>query len=278
MRLTLSILAGLTLGTFSLHAQNVAEVQVTPETVTLKVGQKQALFAAAFDAGGNLIPTARFTFTSNNPAVATAQADGVVIGLKGGPAIVQVTAGSKSFNVAVSVESAAPQTSTEAASTRPPPAPAGPPPGVLTIEPTPIYLLPSENRRLMVKAFRDDGSPAELPRVTWKSLTPETVAIDADGVIVGLMAGTAIVQASVPGGLAATAPVEIAATDIQLDATRLVLAPFDLDTDHDALPATGIAALLCFVRYAEACHRSLVADRLAKEHGVTIEHLRPSDA
>jgi uncharacterized protein YjdB len=91
----------------ALRAQNVAEVQVTPETVTLRVGQKQALFAAAFDAGGNLIPTARFTFTSNNPTVAEAQADGVVIGLKSGAAIVRVSAGQKSFNVAVSVESAA---------------------------------------------------------------------------------------------------------------------------------------------------------------------------
>lgn len=239
MRLTLSILAGLTLGTFSLHAQNVAEVQVTPETVTLKVGQKQALFAAAFDAGGNLIPTARFTFTSNNSTVATAQADGVIIGLKGGAAIVRVTAGSKSFNVAVSVESAALPAPTEAAATRPPPAPAGPPPAVLTIEPTPIYLLPSENRRLIVKAFRDDGSPAELPRVTWKSLTPETVAIDADGVVVGLLAGTAIVQASVPGGVTATAPVEIVATDMKLDVSRLVLAPFDLDTIVAYVPAQG---------------------------------------
>ena len=238
MRLTLSILAGLTLGTFSLHAQNVAEVQVTPETVTLKVGQKQALFAAAFDAGGNLIPTARFTFTSNNSAVATAQADGVIIGLKGGAAIVQVRAGQKSFNVAISVESPAQQSSSEAATTRPATL-AGPPPSMLTIEPSPVLLLPSENRKLVVKGFREDGSPADLPPVTWKSLTPETVAIDAEGVVVGLVAGTAIVQVSIPGGIAATAPVEVVATEITLNASRLVLAPSDLDTLVLSVPAQG---------------------------------------
>lgn len=239
MRLTLSILAVLSLAPCLLRAQNVAEVQVTPETVTLKVGQKQALFAAAFDAGGNLIPTARFTFSSNNPTVATAQPDGVVIGLKGGAAIVQVSAGQKSFNVAVSVESATQQVSS--AATTPPPAamPAGPPPSMLTIEPSPVLLLPSENRKLTVRGFREDGSPAELPTVTWKSLSPETVAIDAEGVVVGLVAGTAIVQASIPGGIAATAPVEVVAAEITLNASRLVLAPSDLDTLVLSVPAQG---------------------------------------
>ena len=43
-------------------AQTVAEVQLTPETMTLGAGQKQPLFATAFDQRGNLIPSAKFTF------------------------------------------------------------------------------------------------------------------------------------------------------------------------------------------------------------------------
>ena len=35
------------------------------------------------------------------------------------------------------------------------------------------------------------------------------------------------------------------------------------------------AALLCVERDPEACHRSLIVARLADEHGVTVEHLRP---
>jgi uncharacterized protein (DUF488 family) len=35
------------------------------------------------------------------------------------------------------------------------------------------------------------------------------------------------------------------------------------------------AALLCVERDPEACHRSLVAERLAAEHGVAVTHLRP---
>ncbi|WP_218005273.1 DUF488 family protein [Actinomadura macra] len=42
-----------------------------------------------------------------------------------------------------------------------------------------------------------------------------------------------------------------------------------------ALPGSGTAALLCVERDPEACHRSLIAQRLTEQHHVTIEHLRP---
>jgi uncharacterized protein (DUF488 family) len=37
------------------------------------------------------------------------------------------------------------------------------------------------------------------------------------------------------------------------------------------------SALLCVERDAEACHRSLIAARLARDHGFEIEHLKPSE-
>jgi uncharacterized protein (DUF488 family) len=36
------------------------------------------------------------------------------------------------------------------------------------------------------------------------------------------------------------------------------------------------AALLCVERDPEACHRSLLAERLRREHGFEVEHLRPA--
>jgi uncharacterized protein (DUF488 family) len=42
-----------------------------------------------------------------------------------------------------------------------------------------------------------------------------------------------------------------------------------------ALPSSGTAALFCVERDPEACHRSLIAQRLAEQHHVTVEHLRP---
>ena len=45
-------------------------MQVTPETMTLGAGQKQALFATAFDQRGNLITSAKFTFWSSDTLIA----------------------------------------------------------------------------------------------------------------------------------------------------------------------------------------------------------------
>ncbi len=36
------------------------------------------------------------------------------------------------------------------------------------------------------------------------------------------------------------------------------------------------AALLCVERDPEACHRSLIAERMRREHGFEVEHLRPA--
>ncbi|KJK50709.1 hypothetical protein UK23_09520 [Lentzea aerocolonigenes] len=37
----------------------------------------------------------------------------------------------------------------------------------------------------------------------------------------------------------------------------------------------GVAALFCVEADPEACHRSLVADRLTETYGIEVEHLRP---
>jgi len=50
----------------------------------------------------------------------------------------------------------------------------------------------------------------------------------------------------------------------------------DLSALADSLPEDGAAALFCVERDPEACHRSLIADRLAAEHGFEVAHLRPS--
>ena len=57
--------------------------------------------------------------------------------------------------------------------------------------------------------------------------------------------------------------------------TAEILDRVDLRPLADRLPETGAGALLCVERDPEACHRSLIAARLAAEHGVAVTHLRP---
>ena len=57
--------------------------------------------------------------------------------------------------------------------------------------------------------------------------------------------------------------------------TREILGQVDLRPLVDGLPKDGATALFCVERDPEACHRSLIADRLAREFDIRIEHLRP---
>jgi uncharacterized protein (DUF488 family) len=56
---------------------------------------------------------------------------------------------------------------------------------------------------------------------------------------------------------------------------REILDRVDLAPIVEAMPRNPPAALLCVEQDPEACHRSLIAERLAAEFGLTVRHLRP---
>jgi uncharacterized protein (DUF488 family) len=55
-----------------------------------------------------------------------------------------------------------------------------------------------------------------------------------------------------------------------------ILAGVDLEPIVASLPTDAATALLCVERDPEACHRSLIAERMEAEHEVSVRHLRPS--
>jgi uncharacterized protein (DUF488 family) len=57
--------------------------------------------------------------------------------------------------------------------------------------------------------------------------------------------------------------------------TRERLDRVDLASIVEAMPTDGAAALFCVERDPEACHRSLVADRIAANFSLPVEHIRP---
>src|SRR5436853_5672813 len=84
-------------------AQAVTEVQVAPPSVTIKVGERTGLLATAFDRVGNVIPTARVIWSSNNLAVAKVDNNGTVTGMGGGVAIIEARVGARKGQAAVQV-------------------------------------------------------------------------------------------------------------------------------------------------------------------------------
>src|SRR2546428_11660228 len=112
-------------------AQNVAEVQVAPPTVTIKAGERTGLLATAFDRAGNVIPTGRFNWGSNNVVVARVDNNGTVTGVANGVALVEAPGGFRKGQAAVQVSGGvappgAPRT--EPGAQRPAGQPSAPPP------------------------------------------------------------------------------------------------------------------------------------------------------
>ena len=234
-------------------AQNVAEVQVAPPSVTLKVGERSGLIATAFDRVGNVIPTVRVIWSSNNLQVAKVDNEGTVTGVANGVAIIEARVGQRKGQAAVQVVGgpAAPGPPQPTPSrgapgqAAPSDALAGQPAGVgtasvLRIEPQTIYLLPSENTRVFPHALKEDGSPAAPVAVSWKSLREDIASVDQNGVVVALAPGQGTVQVVGPGGLTGTAPVVVQPAEIALlEPAPLTLSPGEVDTLHVIVPTQG---------------------------------------
>src|SRR5207237_1584878 len=86
-----------------LAAQNVAEVQVAPPSVTIRVGERTGLLATAFDRIGNVIPTIRLIWSSNNMNIAKVDNNGTVTGVSNGVAIIEARAGARRGQAAIQV-------------------------------------------------------------------------------------------------------------------------------------------------------------------------------
>jgi uncharacterized protein YjdB len=212
----------------SARAQAVSEVQVTPETMTLGVGQKQPIFATAFDQKGNLIPSAKFSFWSSDTLIAQVRKDGTVIGVKPGLAKIEARVQGKRASLAVLITGSAPG---EAPGSRPAAS-------VLTLDPATVNVFPGEKARIVPQGQREDGTPVPLGRVTWKSLKPEIARLDTGGFVVGVAPGRTIVQVT-SGRLMATLPVEVTQAEYILSPNKLSLGPEEVDTIRALVPSQG---------------------------------------
>jgi uncharacterized protein YjdB len=192
--------------------------------MTLGVGNKQAIFAAAFDQRGNLIPSAKITFWSSDTLIAKVQKDGTVLGVAPGLAKIEARSQGRRASLAVLITGSAR---------------GAPSASVLTLEPATATLLPGESVRISPQALREDGTPAAIGRVSWKSLRPDIATVDTVGVVFGVGPGRTIIQAATASRLMATLPVEVAAADFALSRTKLTLGVEEADTIRVLVPSQG---------------------------------------
>lgn len=97
----------------SAAAQAIAELQIAPSTAQIEVGARKGVLVTAYDAGGNVVPSTAFGWTSSDPEVVRVEADpatpnlAYVVGVAPGVALVSVTARKVQAFLAVSVTAGA---------------------------------------------------------------------------------------------------------------------------------------------------------------------------
>ncbi len=228
------LLAGLVLGATApaaaAQSQSVSEIQVTPETMTLGVGQKQALFAAAFDGRGNLIASAKFTFRSSDTLIAQVRKDGTVLGITPGLAKIEARSNGRRASMAVLITGSAPGDTQGARAASA---------SLLTLDPASATLFPGENIKITPLALREDGNPTPVGRVSWRSMKPEIAGVDSAGFVTGLSPGRTVIQVSTSSRLMATLPVEVSQPDFTLSRSNVVMGPSETDTLRAVVPAQG---------------------------------------
>lgn len=207
------------------RAQRVAQLDLTPRSVTLAVGERREVLASAYDARGDIV-TIAFRWATSDPAVVRVEPDlavpgvGYLIGVNGGTAVVEVHAGGRSATASVRVVSG----------------PGGVPigtgtPTVLHVEPTTVYLLPTEAIQLRPVFLKDDGSPAAPVPLVWSSFRDEVARIGVGGRAIGIAPGQGVIEARTPDGrLSRRVPVHVENTGWVFAQAAFAIAPGASDT------------------------------------------------
>jgi uncharacterized protein YjdB len=215
-------------------AQTIRELQVAPATVELAVGQREGVLATAFGPGGSIVSGAQFVWSSTDEAVVQVELDEALpnlvylVGVAPGIASVTVTAGSVAATATVRV---ARQGGVGPVSGELPPATA------LRLEPTTVFLLPTEEFRLRPRFFTADGSPGAPTVLNWRSLLESVAAVSGQGVIIGISPGQGVVEAGSTGGLVARAVVHVQNATVAFSQQLLALSPAQSDTIRVQVPS-----------------------------------------
>lgn len=206
-------------------AQAVAEVQVAPEALTLRVGERKPVLATGYDAAGNVLGGVQFRFSSTDTTVALVDRAGMVTAVRPGLARVDVRAGSRGGAVMVAVRGL------DA------PAVAGEQPARLRITDSVILLLPGERASPRVTGIRGDGSEIGLASGAWRSGDPLVARVEG-GVVTAIRAGRTTLEFE-SAGLRATLPVTVEAAGFAFARTGGALAPGQSDTLRVLVPTQG---------------------------------------
>ena len=171
----------------------VATVTVTPPTAAVAVGGTTQLAASAADAGGEPLPGATFTWSSDATAVATVSSTGLVTGAGAGTATITASSGGKNGTATVTVTS----------SVEP----------VASVDVTPATADILSGGTLQLTATPKDaaGQPLSGRTITWGGGAAGIATVSATGLVTGVGAGGPVSVTATSEGKTGSASITVTA-------------------------------------------------------------------
>ena len=154
----------------------VVSVEVSPSAETIAVGATLQLTAEAFDANGQAVAGAEFSWESSDASVATVDATGLVTGIAEGTATITASAGSAQGTAQITVVTA-PVVSVE-------------------VSPSAETIAVGATLQLTAEAFDANGQAVAGAEFSWESSDASVATVDATGLVTGIAEGTATITAS----------------------------------------------------------------------------------
>ncbi|HEY0971171.1 MAG TPA: Ig-like domain-containing protein [Gemmatimonadales bacterium] len=163
-------------------AAPVAHIQFSTQADTLIPGQARVLQLRLVDDRGRQVTGRAVQWESSSPEVATVDSAGVLLALTPGATIVRATSEGRTASLPIMVRAL--------------------PVAMLRIAPLAEILTPGRTAVLQVEAFDAHGSVVPDPSPSYSVSSPTIISVSPSGVITGLSAGTATLEARADGQVA----------------------------------------------------------------------------
>jgi uncharacterized protein YjdB len=181
--------AGNALITLSVEGQNatanivvqdaVDKVIVAPQTTSVQVGGTQALTVTVLAKDGTPLAGRTVTFQTSNAAVATVNANGVILGITPGSATITTLSEGKSATTAVTVT----------------------PPSIATIEVAPAspFIIRIGTTKQFTATAKDAQGNVLARNITWSSVATDVATVSSTGLVTAVNPGSTEIRAEAEG-------------------------------------------------------------------------------
>jgi len=175
-----------------------ATVQVTPATLDVLTTKTTQLQAVAYDAIGNIIVGAAFTWASSNTAAATVSDAGLVAAITPGDSTVTATETREGVSDSCAV------TVTQRETTQ------------LVVDPGAAFISKGQTAQISAVAYDRDGDEIVGEPIAWQSSDPGVATVNTTGLTTGISEGSATITATASNAQADTALVDVSLYVIKL--------------------------------------------------------------